>query len=117
MIFIFNSMCIVLLSVLNRRTKILAFVLFFLLLMIVGLIYIPKELKEDWVIEMAAFLVLLAIYTIILISITCGRGVILFFNPKGFKNENIIRNIYVYIFAIFIVFVSYFFFIKGIIYD
>ncbi len=117
MMFIFNSICIVLLFFLNRKTKILGFILFFLLLAILGLIYIPEKLKGSWVLDTAAFLALLIIYIIILLSIIWGRTVVIFFNPKGFKHENIIRNIYVYIFTGFILFVSYLFFIKGVIYD
>lgn len=117
MIFVFNSICIALLFILKNKTKILCFILFSLLLAIWGIIYMPKELKEPWFLEVSAFLALLAAYIIILLGIIWGRAVVLFFNPQGFKYENIIRNVYTYIFTGFILFVSYLFFIKGVIYD
>lgn len=98
---------------LNKRTGLLIFLLLSLILAISIILHLPKHLKLQWMYDLIGVMVALSMYTFLLIR-TDGIMKISF---NKLNNKQSIRNGYLF-FCIFAgVFISYLFFIKGVIYD
>lgn len=98
---------------LNKRTGLLIFLLLVLVFFINIVLYLPKSLKLQWMYDVVAVMAILFIYIFLLIGI---NGIMKVAFNKLSNRQNI-RNCYL-LFCVFTgVFISYLFFIKGVIYD
>lgn len=108
--------CVILLFLLlhiNKNNKLLVFILIFLVATINFILDIPKESKEYWMYDFIAISVIMMVYVFMLIGTNFIMKVA--FNKLSSKEK--IKKVYLAFNVFSGIFISYLFFVKGVIYD